>query len=365
MKKLLLILSSISIALASSAQTFTIKAASDSTLQGKTAYLRIVYPDHEAIVDSMVIDSPEISFTHDADGCKGATILVDRDHYAAAFAEPGVIICDLATNKCQGTPLNDASYHAKIALEKEQAWFRPLASRIWNDSTLTAIQKEIALKPHKAKLYPALDSIFQYHIRANDNEAGVSLTREWIISYIFSRPDDAAQGIKLIDATCGDYIKADPRLQDNISTLRNLASVAVGSKLPDYEFPTGNADSTAVSLYDYVGKNKYVLIDFWASWCGPCREELPNVAEAYRKFGGNSFEVLGIAVNDSRASTLKAMQTHSIAWPMIFGASWQDAAKFGVLGIPATILVDPSGTIVAHGLRGNDLHEKLFEIFDR
>ena len=366
MKKNLSIIAFLSVALSARAQTFTIKAPADSAIQGKKAYLRVFSADNRvSIADSLVVSSPEISFTHAVDGVQQAGISVDRNHQAGAFVEPGVITCDLATNKCQGTPLNDAKYKAVSAIEEQQERYYPLARKIYGDSTLTKKQKDEMIAPDRAKFHTATDSIYSASIRANDNLAGAALVIDWIVEYVFSRPDMAASGLKLIEEASGDFIKASNGYASSIASLRNLASSAIGSKLADCQFPTGSPDSTPVSIYDYVGKDKYVLLDFWASWCGPCREEMPNVVEAYKKYGGKSFEIVGIAVYDSRQKTLDAMEKLGITWPVIFGATWDDASKYGVIGIPSTILVDPSGTIIDRNLRGDSLQEKLFEIFDR
>lgn len=105
-------------------------------------------------------------------------------------------------------------------------------------------------------------------------------------------------------------------------------------------------------LSDYVGKGKYVLVDFWASWCGPCRREIPNIINVYNKYKGDKFDVLGVATWDKPQDTKKAMQELGIAYPQIYNAQNVGSDAYGISGIPEIILFGPDGKILKRGLRG-------------
>ena len=116
-------------------------------------------------------------------------------------------------------------------------------------------------------------------------------------------------------------------------------------------------------LSDYVGKGQYVLVDFWASWCSPCRGEIPNLIAAYNKYKDRGLQVLGIAVWDKPEDTLKAIEEEKVPYPQIINAQEIATNIYGITGIPEIILFAPDGKIVKRGLRGEMIDKILSEIF--
>jgi peroxiredoxin len=134
-----------------------------------------------------------------------------------------------------------------------------------------------------------------------------------------------------------------------------------GQPAPDIKGPTPTGDS--LSLSDLRGQ--IVLIDFWASWCGPCRRENPNVVRMYDKYKDRGFEILGVSLDDDRNRWLKAIEDDGLVWPHISDLKgWRSAyaRRYGVTSIPQTVLVDREGNILARNLRGPDLERKLEEV---
>jgi thiol-disulfide isomerase/thioredoxin len=112
-------------------------------------------------------------------------------------------------------------------------------------------------------------------------------------------------------------------------------------------------------------RGKYVLVDFWASWCGPCRGENPNVVKAFRRFSPKNFTILGVSLDREKQAWLNAIREDGLVWTQISDLKyWNSAATqlYQLNSIPYNVLLDPSGKIIASDLRGSDLEKKLEEV---
>lgn len=129
----------------------------------------------------------------------------------------------------------------------------------------------------------------------------------------------------------------------------------------EISLPDENGKTVTLSSF----KGKYVLIDFWASWCGPCRQENPNVVAAYQKFKDKNFTILGVSLDKNKDAWVNAIKADNLAWPQVSELQYwnsQAARDYGVQSIPANFLVDPSGNIIAQNLRGPALEARLAEV---
>ena len=140
-----------------------------------------------------------------------------------------------------------------------------------------------------------------------------------------------------------------------------LKTTGIGGIAPDFTLSTPTNTTVALSSL----KGKYVLIDFWASWCGPCRQENPNVVKAFNQFKNKNFTILGVSLDEDKAAWQQAIMKDKLTWQHVSDLKgWNSdvAALYGVKGIPANYLLDTDGKIIAKDLRGEDLITKLFEI---
>ncbi|MDD6252632.1 MAG: TlpA family protein disulfide reductase [Candidatus Cryptobacteroides sp.] len=188
-------------------------------------------------------------------------------------------------------------------------------------------------------------------IAANRNNAvGVSALRQ--IYYEFE--DESLDSLISTLDTAIVKLPFVQRLQEGIAARRNTAE---GKMFTD--FTVAQPDGAQASLSDYVGKGKYVLVDFWASWCRPCKMEIPYVKAAYNKFKGNDFDVVSVAVWDKPQATVDTAKVYGVNWNQIVDAQSVPTDIYGIMGIPHIILFGPDGTIVKRGLRGEGIAEEV------
>ena len=137
-----------------------------------------------------------------------------------------------------------------------------------------------------------------------------------------------------------------------------------GLMYSDIELP--DMDGNKRKLSEWCGKGNYVLVDFWASWCGPCRKEMPNVVETYVKYHSKGYEIVGVSFDNKAEPWKAAVKQLGMDWPQISDLKgWESAASeaYGIMAIPSNVLLDGEGRIVASDLRGERLHAKLKEIY--
>lgn len=145
----------------------------------------------------------------------------------------------------------------------------------------------------------------------------------------------------------------------------SLKAVSVGQKAPD--FTLNDVNGNPVALSSKIG-TKLLLVDFWAAWCGPCREENPNVVKVYNEFNKKGFDVFGVSLDQTKEAWVKAIADDKLTWTHVSDLQyWNSAAAklYAVNSIPANFLIDETGTIIARNLRGDDLYNKVKEILGK
>ena len=303
----------------------------DDSANGETAFLTN-YDTGDTLL-SATVENNACTFEGNADKGFFARLLVGGNRYGF-IVEPG----DVKLNIAEGTaisPLND----------KMAAWSKEMQA-IAEDSTLTEAESDARYA----------EGLFKFYQDNKDNAIGPWAFCNYLMYKDFTEADIDA----MLKEAPAEYAQLK-RVAKAKNAARQLAVTAVGQKFADFEVPA--ADGSMQKLSDYVGKGKVTLVDFWASWCGPCRAEIPKLQALKAKYG-DKFDVLDVAVWDNPDDTRKAMEQMEITWPVIIGTEQlnQPTDLYGIKGIPHIIIFGPDGTILSRGLTGDDLAKKLAEV---
>ena len=362
MKKVIFIAVSAVFMVACGSDSFTLDVLTDPIFNGAYAYLSY----DGAQRDSVQVVEGKAHFTiKGLDGPRVARVLVrDEDQYAngTVVIETGTPTLEFVGESavCSGSPQNELlnayattreGFYSDIRATYEKLRDKSLGEEERN--RLTGILNE-QYEVYVAKA-SRLDNEF---FAANSDLAigGIAMMR-------------IARGREQFDSLyniAGEAVRNYAPVVEEKKRYACLDATSEGKMFTDFTIEHGAADGSPVSLSDYVGRGKYVLVDFWASWCGPCRGEMPNLASVYEKYKGDDFELVGVAVWErKRADTEKALTQLPITWPIIFDAESIPTDIYGIDGIPQIILFGPDGTIVARDLRGEDIGRKIAECLGR
>lgn len=244
-----------------------------------------------------------------------------------------------------------------------------------NISGRTEIRKqyEIAMKKNDTAKLAALEkegttAMEKYtdYMRAYTSTHPASFVNLYLLSDYIPREESGLTGLE------NELKKFDKQLQSSFMAKNIISAIAdqrkrlqIGPGKQAIEFNQPGVDGKIVKLSDYAGK--YVLLDFWASWCGPCRAENPNVLKAYNTFNKKGLEILSVSLDENRAAWLKAVKADKLPWLQVSDLKgWKNEAgsKYMIQSIPENFLIDPSGKIIAKSLRGEQLYKELEKIFN-
>ncbi len=249
----------------------------------------------------------------------------------------------------------------KAGNEKFMEEYRASSEKIQADSALTEDQRDSALE----KLYnESVDKYVseRFDILKKDPSGQLAVA---VVSDIWNMIEEPQQqeALGLLKGAAAQ----DSTILKYKSVMEAKKNTAAGSRFTDFTVTQDpeNPENSTVKFSDYVGKGKYVLVDFWASWCGPCKREIPNIAAVYDKYHGDDFDVLSVAVWDDPADTKAAAAEHGVVWSQIINAQRIPTEIYGIQGIPHIMLVGPDGTILKRDLRGADIEKAVSEALGR
>jgi len=185
------------------------------------------------------------------------------------------------------------------------------------------------------------------------NELGL-----FILSSLAQNPDTDPDKIRELIALMPNELQQRPIIVDILTRLELQEQTAVGKTIPDFAMPT--PDGNELNIMEEVAKNKITLLDFWASWCGPCRQEMPFMVGLYEKYQGKGLGIIGISLDKDHDAWTKGIDELGITWPQISDLKyWQSEAAdmFQVQSIPHIVVVDQQGVILNRGIRGEELEQ--------
>lgn len=330
MKKSVLLVSALSL-LASCADkdAYTVKMEMPENEVGKSAF--IVDARTGAKLDSVMIDKTDVVFKGKVSEPTLAMVTIGGYPYAQFVLEPGDIVMTdegLAT----GTPSNDAFsvYNDSIGVLLEGLQNAPEEQQqdIFVSAIVPASVDFIVDNPDSPFALPVFGQVAMYL--------------------------DAAQIEKVTAAS--KQLADDPDVQRTLSMARAKAATSAGNKYVDFSVTYNDKEQ---KLSDYIVPGHWTIVDFWASWCGPCRREMPGIKALYDQYKSKGLNVVGVAVRDKPEDTLKAMEQEGVTWPVILNAGPDVLQTYGIMGIPCIMLVNPDGVIVARDLFGSQLTEAV------
>lgn len=341
---------------------------SDATLNGKYVYLYDFSNTGGEARDSALVENGKFSFKGIQDSPALYTMRFANDVVEAKRVGTGenspytaLFVLENAKYKAElsetpvvtGTPENDAY----AALQTDLKRLRTDAEQIVADMGSEDQEIAKAAETRYDNMQMAIsNSVKEYINNYPDSQTSAKLL------YDFRHNLNEKERREII-AKAGDTFKATPGIDKIMEHLDILDKVAVGKKFTDFEM--AGPDGEMHKLSDYVGNGKVVLIDFWASWCPPCRADMPHLVELYKQYRNNGFEIVGISLDRTEDAWKKGIKDLNITWPQMSDLKfWQSegAALYGVNSIPHTVLIDKDGTIIDKNLRGDALDIKLAEI---
>lgn len=362
------------LALAQDPQPFTVQGKVGTYNQPARAYL-LYQLGANRVIDSVTMSNGDFTFTGKIVNPENAFIIIDPKGVDFSQLDSTADVLNLYIDKGQ-TAVNspDSVAKAKITGSQINTDYKKLTTQL---AALSVEAQRLQAEARAATPAQQSSVDFQNTMQAKLKQLQVS-QKSILKLFIQTNPDSYISLLALssVGGPSPDPAELDP-LFDGLSarlkatetakifkaSLDGIRKTAVGVTAPD--FTQNDINGSPVKLSSFRGK--YVLVDFWASWCGPCRQENPNVVKAYSRFKDRNFTIIGVSLDrpDGKSAWLSAIKNDGLSWTQVSDLKfWNNevAGIYNIKSIPANFLIDPNGKIIARDLRGNDLENKLQEV---
>jgi peroxiredoxin len=365
------------LALAQSPQPFTVTGK----LGTANTKLYMAYQlGSNKVIDSAQCVNGSFSFKGDLIYPSQALLIADYKNVGASKLDPQtgdalVFYIDKGTITIQspdsvykaqivGSPINDQYKKLQVIIDDAHAKTNRLMAaglRSTSDSTLTAADRQNQMQGALKVIQDGYHQSLKDFIQKNPNSYLSLLT----LGSLGGPTPDPNELLPLLNGLSKDLQETETA-RNLRNALESLKSVEIGAMAPDFEQADTAGNKVRLSSF----RGKYVLLDFWASWCGPCRQESPNLVQAYNRFKDKNFTIVGISLDrgDGARNWLNAIRLDRLYWTQLSDLKfWSNAVAqlYYVQSIPKNFLIDPSGKIIAEDLRGGDLEAELEKVLGK